>query len=63
MPQRCREVFELSYLEGLKVSQVAERLNISEETVKTQRLIARKHLQKTLKNLFALGWVLLLGTH
>lgn len=62
LPQRCRKVFELSYLEGLKVSQVAERLNISEETVKTQRLIARKHLQKTLKNLFALGWVLLLGT-
>lgn len=52
LPDRCREVFELSYLEGLKVSEVAERLRISEDTVKTQRLKGRRLLQDLLKNLF-----------
>lgn len=60
LPERCRQVFKLSYIEGLKVSEVAQRLHISEDTVKTQRLRARKHLQFALKDLFSLAVLLYL---
>lgn len=59
LPGRCREVFKLSYIDGLKVAEVAERLQISEDTVKTQRLKGRKLLQDLLKNLFPL-WLILM---
>ena len=37
MPERNREVFLLSKLEGLKNREIAEKLNISENTVETHR--------------------------
>ncbi len=58
LPERCREVFKLSYVDGLKVSEVARKLSISEDTVKTQRLKARKQLQEILKDLYPLCWFL-----
>ena len=62
LPERCREVFKLSYMDGLKVSEVARKLSISEDTVKTQRLKARKQLQEILKDLYPLCWfIFLLG--
>lgn len=62
LPERCREVFKLSYMDGLKVSEVARKLSISEDTVKTQRLKARKQLQEILKDLYPLYWfIFLLG--
>ena len=62
LPERCREVFNLSYVDGLKVSEVARKLSISEDTVKTQRLKARKQLQEILKDLYPLCWfIFMLG--
>lgn len=58
LPTQCGEVFKLSYIDGLKVSEVAERLRISENTVKTQRLKARKLLQEALKDVFPLWWLI-----
>jgi RNA polymerase sigma-70 factor, Bacteroides expansion family 1 len=37
MPAGCKEVFRLGYLEGLTNLEIAERLNISVNTVKTQK--------------------------
>ena len=54
LPEECKKVFKLSYIEGLEVNRVAEILDISENTVKTQRLRARKFLKENLKDLFPL---------
>ncbi|MDR1098248.1 MAG: RNA polymerase sigma-70 factor [Tannerella sp.] len=33
LPERSREIFKMSYLEGLKAAEIAEKLNISTRTV------------------------------
>lgn len=55
LPTECRKVFELSCIQGYDVAKVAEKLNVSVNTVKTQRLRARKFLQGRLKNLFVIA--------
>ncbi|WP_028297058.1 RNA polymerase sigma-70 factor [Olivibacter sitiensis] len=37
MPHACQEVFRLGYLEGLNNAEVAERLGVSVNTIKTQK--------------------------
>jgi RNA polymerase sigma-70 factor (ECF subfamily) len=44
LPPKMREIFELSRMEGLSHKQIAERLNISEHTVKSQVQNATKAL-------------------
>jgi len=44
LPSRCREVFEMSRLQGLKNSEIAAKLGISEKAVE-------KHITKALKEL------------
>ena len=51
LPEHRREIFKLSYIDGLKISEVAERLGIAEETVRSQRVKARKQLQSSLKDM------------
>ena len=55
LPEECRKVVELIYLEGLKYQEVAGRLGISINSVKTQRRIGLIKLQAILigKNLMA----------
>lgn len=55
LPPECRKVFEYSYIRGYNVEKVAEELNISVNTVKTQRMRARKFLQYRLKDIFAIA--------
>ena len=50
----CRKVFTLSYMEGLDIKEVAEKLDISPHTVKSQRARAKQLLQERLKDLFPL---------
>lgn len=52
LPERCREIFELSKIEGLSNKQIAEELNISVKTVEAQMTIAFTRLRKEL------GWLL-----
>jgi len=47
LPQESRKVLELIYIDGLKYREVAERLGISLETVKSQRKYAIDKLKNT----------------
>ncbi len=54
LPSKCRKVFELSCIEGLKYKEIAEDLNISVNTVKSQRARAIELLKAQLKDVFFL---------
>jgi RNA polymerase sigma-70 factor (ECF subfamily) len=49
LPDRCRQVFELSRVEGLKYSEIATRLGISVKTVEVQMGKALRVLRERLK--------------
>ena len=50
LPEKCREVFVLSRMEGLKNREIAERLNISAKTVENQMTTAIRKLRVELKD-------------
>ena len=54
LPEKCREIFILSKIEGKKQKDVAEILNISVNTVETQIGIAYKKLKDKLKNVITI---------
>ncbi|MGO4772323.1 RNA polymerase sigma-70 factor [Flavobacterium sp. W22_SRS_FK3] len=59
LPLKCKEVFELSCLEGMKYKDIAEQLNISVNTVKSQRARAIELLKEKLINHPELLFILL----
>jgi len=62
LPEKCREVFELSRFGGLKYSEIAEQLNISVKTVENQMNKALKTLREKLADyLGVLLWILWQG--
>lgn len=56
LPEKRREIFRLSYMEGLKATEIAEKLNLSTRTVENQLyrtlLFLRKELQLSFIYLF-----------
>lgn len=50
LPERCREIFELSRYEGLKYREIADLLHISPKTVEVQMVKALKTLREQLKD-------------
>lgn len=50
LPERCREIFILSRMEGLKHKEIANRLNISSNTIENQIVIALQKLKIELKD-------------
>lgn len=46
LPPRCKEVFELNKLRGLKYAEIAIKLNISVKTVEAQMSIAFQKIRK-----------------
>ena len=49
MPEKRREVFLASRVEGLKYAEIAEKLNISQKTVEAHMMAAIKQLREGLK--------------
>jgi RNA polymerase sigma-70 factor (ECF subfamily) len=59
LPEKCRTIFELNRVEGLKYMQIADRLNISVKTVEAQMskalLVMKVHLKEFL-SIFFIFW-------
>lgn len=60
LPDKCREIFKLSYLHDLKNKEIAETLDISLRTVEAHMYKALKYLRLRLKYLLLLLFLLLL---
>jgi RNA polymerase sigma-70 factor (ECF subfamily) len=48
LPQQCQAIFKLSYLKGLKNNEIANQLQITDKTVRNQKLLAKKILRMAL---------------
>lgn len=53
LPDRSREIFKRSYVEGQEDKRIAEELGISLNTIKTQKQRAKSYLRVRLGDLFA----------
>ena len=58
LPQKMAKIFELKYLKGKKLQEIAERMNISENTVKTQLHRARSKLREVMSRASSLDMLL-----
>ena len=54
LPEKCRQVFILSKVEGYQQSEIAKKMNISLKTVEAHMTKALKHLRKQLKEFLGL---------
>lgn len=59
LPERCREIFVMSKLKGMKYREIAETLQLSVNTVENQMAIALKKLREELRDCLPL--LLLIG--
>lgn len=60
LPEKCREVFELNRFEGLKYSEIADKLEISVKTVENQMSKALKILrEKLMKYMSIVLWLIM----
>lgn len=59
LPDKCREIFILSRIEGKKYKEIADKLNLSLSTVENQMGIALRKLRKKLKNYLPIIFFLL----
>lgn len=51
LPEECRRIFKMSYLENMDVKTIEERLGITAATIMTQRQRAKKYLKDRLKGI------------
>ena len=60
LPEKCREIFELSRFENKKYTEIADQLNISVKTVETQMSKALHVLKEELRDYLTIILILLL---
>lgn len=48
LPDSCQKIFKLSYQEGFSTKEVADQLNLSVNTIKTQKLRGIRYIQSRL---------------
>lgn len=58
LPEKSREIFRLSYIEGLKAAEIAAQMDISVRTVENQLYRALQQLRKQCGNLFIYLFIL-----
>ena len=58
LPDRCREIFLLSRMEGLTYKEISERLEISTNTIEGQMSAALRKLRVALKDYLPLFFLL-----
>ncbi|MPL93354.1 ECF RNA polymerase sigma factor SigL [bioreactor metagenome] len=59
LPKECNKIFRLSYIEGMSNQEIADKLGISVNTVKSQKSRAKQLLKESLKELFVIAMFLL----
>ncbi len=59
LPDRQKQIFELSREQGMSITEIAKDLNISEQTVKNQLSLALKTLREKLSQYSAFLWIFL----
>ncbi len=59
LPSECQKVFKMGYIQKLSNKEIALKLNISINTVKSQKQRAKQLLREQLKNLFAFAMIYL----
>lgn len=59
LPEKCRQVFELSRTEGLKYAEIAEKLGLSIKTVEAQMSKALSVLRTHLREFLTLFFILI----
>jgi RNA polymerase sigma-70 factor (family 1) len=57
LPPRVKEIYKLSRQDGLSNHKIAEKLDLSEQTVKNQLSAALKHLRKSLTGFSVLSFL------
>lgn len=57
LPPACQNIFRLSYFEGFSNQEISEQLNVSVNTIKTQKRRGLKHLQSKLNPEFFLTFL------
>lgn len=60
LPEKCREVFKLSYIHGMKNKDIADVLDISLRTVEAHMYKALKFLRSRLSHLICLAFIFLM---
>jgi len=58
LPKECGKIFRLAYLENLNNQEIADLLAISINTVKAQKINAKKRLRRVLRDLYPLVFLL-----
>jgi RNA polymerase sigma-70 factor (family 1) len=60
LPIRCQQIFNMSRLQNLSITEIAQQLKISHRTVENQLSAALKHLRISLGEFMVVFWLVIL---